>query len=378
MKTYKLLINSLWGSLALLLGSFWLTACQQTDKPNDSISVIKKPTTKHNQFDKWLQRNFVNAYNVDFKYKIEDNEREREKQLVPASMEKSMKLAKIFRHSWFGVYDEVAGPHFMRRLAPRIIHIVGSASWNNDGTIVLATAEGGLKVTIYRANWLNEKNPEDLNKMYFQTMHHEFTHILHQNVKWPQEYNEISAGSYAPSSWHNRRKMEEYASLGFVTAYAGHSPSEDITELTACYITYSQGQWDKVMAAAGEEGRAKLQQKLEIMKTYMKDTWNIDMDIIRDVNTRRLHEVPQMDLIEPDWRPLFEDITPPMAAPSVALRTAFEEAGYRAFVKQIDRLNSDPEQRSTRCQLATQLQNVGEGKDSDMAHTLSHEHKHVH
>ena len=37
------------------------------------------------------------------------------------------------------------------------------------------------------------------------------------------------------------------------------------------YITYSQEQWDKIFKAAGEEGSAKIHQKLEIMKTYMKD-----------------------------------------------------------------------------------------------------------
>ncbi|MCI6278957.1 MAG: putative zinc-binding metallopeptidase [Porphyromonas sp.] len=325
------------------------------DQPDGDTSVIKKPTTEKNAFDKWLQKNYVDAYNVDFKYRMEDNERDRSKQLVPATIQNSMKLASIFRHSWFGVYDEVAGAHFMRRLAPRVIHIIGSASWNNDGTIVLATAEGGLKVTIYRANWVDESNPEDLNEMFFKTMHHEFTHILHQNVKWPQEYNVISAGSYSPSSWHNRRDMSEYASLGFVTAYAGHSPSEDITELTACYITYSQAQWDAVFKAAGEEGSAKLRQKLEIMKGYMKDNWNIDMDVLRDVNNRRLHEIPQLNLIEPDWRPLFEQVQPPLAAPSVAARAAFYEAGNKAMEIQMRKENGSKTASHDLCYIATQL-----------------------
>lgn len=351
----KLISKYTWSVLLIALISMIAMGCKG-DQPDENKSVVKKPTTEKNAFDKWLDKNYVNAYNVDFKYRMEDNERDRSKQLVPSTIENSMKLANIFRHSWFGVYDEVAGMHFMRRLAPRIIHIVGSASWNNDGTIVLATAEGGLKVTIYRGNWVNEKNPDNLNEMYFKTMHHEFTHILHQNVKWPQEYNTISAGSYAPSSWHNRKSMKEYAELGFVTAYAGHSPSEDITELTACYITYTQEQWDKIFKAAGEEGSAKIHQKLEIMKTYMKDNWNIDMDVLRDVNNRRLHEIPQMQLILPDWEPLFANVEVPMAAPTKAAQEAYYKAGRIALEKQIKVEPKDAKFGSpTLCYIATQM-----------------------
>lgn len=55
--------------------------------------------------------------------------------------------------------------------------------------------------------------------------------ILHQNKPYPVEYNTISKGNYAATSWHDR-DAQESAQLGFITPYAGSQPIEDITEVT--------------------------------------------------------------------------------------------------------------------------------------------------
>lgn len=48
--------------------------------------------------------------------------------------------------------------------------------------MVLGTAEGGMKITLYNVNDINPDKIDInlLNEYYFQTMHHEFAHILHQ------------------------------------------------------------------------------------------------------------------------------------------------------------------------------------------------------
>lgn len=48
--------------------------------------------------------------------------------------------------------------------------------------MVLGTAEGGMKITLYNVNDINPDQIDInlLNDYYFQTMHHEFAHILHQ------------------------------------------------------------------------------------------------------------------------------------------------------------------------------------------------------
>ena len=152
-----------------------------------------------------------------------------------------------------------------------MIHLIGSRQWNPNGTITLGYAEGGLKVTLVGGNWLDPTDIPDMNEMYFKTMHHEFAHILHQTKNYPTEYNSLSEGHYSPSGWNNRHNMADYAPFGFVTAYGSSEPGEDIAEVTACYLTWTPEQWAQLEAGAGDEGWSIIQQKITIVKKYMKD-----------------------------------------------------------------------------------------------------------
>lgn len=299
------------------MGGMVSSCSERALSPDDSI-FDSAGSLPQNSFDNWLDDHYVKNYNIDFKYRYQHNESDFSYNLVPASLENSMKLARIIEHVWLGAYDEVTGsPHFMRTNKPAILNIIGSAAWHpGEGTMTLGTAEGGLKIVLYLGNWVDENNPAQLNQYFFKTMHHEFTHILQQTKPYPRvEFDRISQEDYRPSAWFNRKKIEEYASLGFITAYAGSSAVEDITEVTACYVTMTKEEWDAVYAAAGDEGRAKLDEKVKIMKRYMKNQWDIDMDELRDVVAARMGEVGQMDLILPEWKPLLTDQGPSGTTP---------------------------------------------------------------
>ncbi|MDO4706887.1 MAG: putative zinc-binding metallopeptidase [Porphyromonadaceae bacterium] len=294
-----------------VLGVLSVGSCAKGDDPDPTKSVIVPREFEPTVFDQWLSRNYVDAYNIDFKYKMQDTEADPNYNLVPPSLENSMKMAKLVRHAWIGAYDEVAGIEFMRLMAPRALLLVGSSGRNNDGSELLGTAEGGVRVTLYKVNEVNVNDPGHLNLYYFHTMHHEFGHILHQNKLWPTEYNDISRGDYLASTFFqpDNNKISIYAPKGFVTAYSRKNSEEDFTEVTACYITYTDEQWRQIFEAAGEEGRAKLDKKIKIVKDYMKDAWNIDMDELRAVVTRRTEEIRQSEfkLIEPEWLPLLDN-----------------------------------------------------------------------
>lgn len=84
---------------------------------------------------------------------------------------------------WLEAYDEATGnPNFLRQYIPKTIHFIGSPAYEDNGTMVLGTAEGGMKITLYNVNDINPDQIDInlLNDYYFQTMHHEFAHILHQ------------------------------------------------------------------------------------------------------------------------------------------------------------------------------------------------------
>lgn len=335
-----------------LLLTLGLSACSEEKL---SPRPIPQEQSK-NSFDKWLYDNYVGNYNIDLQYHMQDIERDQTKHLIPARLDQSMRMAKIVRHAWLGAYDEIAGKDFMRRFSPRILSMVGSASWNTNGTIVLATAEAGLKVVLYRVNELDPSSVEVLNDMFFHTMHHEFAHILHQNIVWPQEYNLISAADYSPSSWHNRR-FDEAAKLGFISSYAGSQAREDIAEVTSRYITNTPADWQRLWNAAGEAGRKKIEEKIRLMKDYMLNVWQIDMDRLKEISNRRGSEAVQLKLIEDEWQELLKHELRAIV-PYSPRHNAQREIIVRAILADKDLLDTSLQSHGggTRCQILTQYQ----------------------
>lgn len=133
-----------------------------------------------------------------------------------------------------------------------MLHIIGSAAVNpSTGTEILGLAEGGLKVSLFVVNKLDPENAEQLNAMYFKTMHHEFSHILHQTKTYPQEFDRINAAHYEPNTWQERIGGTT-CSLGFSSPYASGQAREDFAETCANYITRTKDEWDFTMWCAGK------------------------------------------------------------------------------------------------------------------------------
>lgn len=299
---------TLLASLALL-SIPTMVSCSNDDEPDASKSVLAEQLPEKTSFDQWLDKNYLDAYNVDFIYRMLNNETPRERNLAPATLENSMRMAKIVKHSWFSVYDEVGGYAFMRKYAPRQILLIGSRSTDKTSMDLLGTAEGGLKVTLYKVNHIDINNLAALKWTYFGTIHHEFAHILHQHKRWPDAFNEVTKDDYLPSTWANGdvARRDVYAPLGFVTAYSRKVNSEDVAEVTAAIITWTQAEWDALYQAAGEAGTAKIKKKVAIMKQYMLDEYKIDLDKLREVADRRLEEAARLNFIEEDWKPLINN-----------------------------------------------------------------------
>ncbi|KAA6337503.1 hypothetical protein EZS27_014418 [termite gut metagenome] len=280
--------------LLIVVSALNIHSCKEEDELGESI--FDTTERKRNDFDKWILNNYVYPYNIDFKYRMEDIESSFQYQLIPADMNQSIKLAKIVKHLWLEAYDEAAGIDFTRTYAPKIIHLIGSAAYDDDGTMVLGTAEGGMKVTLYYVNSL-QVDQNFLNRYYFKTMHHEFTHILNQQKKYDPEFDRISEGYYTQGDWYLRSyNLREAYELGFVSAYAGSEPREDFAEIVSVYVTSTQNVWNVILANAGYAGAIIINQKLDIVKNYMKNSWGIDLAELRDIVQRRTGEVGLLDL----------------------------------------------------------------------------------
>ena len=255
-------------------------------------SVITVSETKKNDFDKWLEANFLLPYNIDFKYRFEMNESDMNYFTIPADYEYSIVMAHLVKYLCVETYDEVAGITFTRSYFPKMFFLTGEWEYRNNGTIILGTAEGGKKIFLAGVNLLPQymHTAEDLNHYYIKTIHHEFTHILNQTVDFPVDFSMITGTGYVADSWSDAPYNREFLQNGFITDYAQHSDTEDFAEMLSEYITHDQKWWDEQIGKAGEKGHL-INAKLDIVRTYMQDSFNIDIDVLRATVLRRQEDV---------------------------------------------------------------------------------------
>ena len=249
-----------------------------------------------NEFDDWIKENLTDPYNIIVKYRFEDKESNTQYNLAPADYDKSIALAKLTKYLWIDSYEELMGKDFVCTYAPKILNFIGSVAYNSQGSVVLGTAEGGMKITLYNVNALD---PDDLdidflNYWFFKTMHHEFAHILHQTKSYSTDFNLISL-DYQSASWVNLDDQDAL-DMGFISPYASSEPQEDFVELISIYVTNTAAYWNSLVNSASADGKAKINQKLDIVKDYLKTSWDIDIDKLRDIVQRRSGEIDTLDL----------------------------------------------------------------------------------
>jgi substrate import-associated zinc metallohydrolase lipoprotein len=288
MKKIKILLIAL--AVIAMSGS-----CSNDDLNPESVFKDPDPTLL-TEFDKWILTNYTYTYNMSFKYKMEDIESLVDYDLVPASIPNSIAVAKIIKHLWMEVYDQVGGVHFTRAHIPKVIHLIGSRA-HRTGSSLLGSAEGGMKITLFDVNSLDlaDVSIQTLAGRYLKTMYHEFTHILQQAKTQPVEFDAISNQLYVGNTWTNFNDDAAYP-LGFVSAYSRAEAIEDFAEVLAIYAVHGQENWNEILTNAGEDGAAIISQKLELVRTYLRISWNIELDELRRVFELRAATLHQLDL----------------------------------------------------------------------------------
>lgn len=235
-----------------LVGGF--ASCSEEEIEGTIFNTVEE-TLDPNSFtyalDKFAQENFLVPYNMRFVYAIEDIETDMTYNLVPATYEKSIEMAALMKYLWLDVYKEnVPDKEFLPLYAPKMLQLIGSPAYNpSSGTETVGLAESGVKITLYKVNELDVNDIENLNEDYFKTMHHEFSHILHQTKAYPETFKEISANDYDGFSWQDRADGEA-RTLGFVTPYGSSGVSEDWVETIANYVVKSEKEWNKILEDA--------------------------------------------------------------------------------------------------------------------------------
>lgn len=262
--------------LAAALG-LTVMSCGNDDDFTESIfdtnSPVVDPKSSTAPFDQWLYDNFVVPYNTEIQYRFNFPASNLDFQLAPADYKKSQLLAHFIKYLFYDVYTLYGGDNFMKQYGPRIFHFIGSAAYSpTTGTETLGYASAGVKITLINVNnmklWQedNQYTPADmeaLNKDQFHTMHHEFSHILHQTKSYPVAYGQITPGTYAPRDWQERDSVESHR-LGYITQYGSSASYEDFVETLSCTITDTDARWMNTIIDACANGGVKDGDKAQI------------------------------------------------------------------------------------------------------------------
>ena len=279
----------------VLLGAMMIgfAACEK-DKFGDSIFIdpVEDTTAYTRAFDQWLYKHYTVPYNVEFRYKLDDNGTDPNYNVVPVSMTMADTVAHLALYLWYDVYDSIAPQGFLKENGPRIIQLIGSAMINaSQGTEKLGQAEGGIKISLMKINPMKTNDITQLNEYIFKTMHHEFSHILHQKKTYPKEFEQLSAADYNADGWQNIDNRDDTRNhnypkawkMGFSSDYAASQAREDFVETIANYIVQSDERWQYIISVGnsdGMKGGDLLMQKLEICRTWLREKWELDLDAL--------------------------------------------------------------------------------------------------
>lgn len=255
---------------------FAVTACQEDDDFTESIFdttiTAVDPNTATAPFDQWLYDNFVKPYNTEIQYKFNFTASDLNYQLSPSDYKKSQMLAHFIKYLFYDVYnkygekDAQGNEVFMKKYGPRIFHFIGSDAYSpTTNTQTLGYASAGVKITLIGVN--NMKTVTEgmnftaddmnaLNKDQFHTMHHEFSHIMHQTKVFPTSYSLVTPGDYDPRTWQERDSTESHR-LGFLTQYGSSASTEDFVETLSCTITDTDHRWMTTLIDACLNGGVK-------------------------------------------------------------------------------------------------------------------------
>ena len=275
-------------------------SCRQETLNPESVITLDK--IHENDFDKWLRANYVDPYNIEFRYKYNINESDMNYFTVPADLQSSIIMAHLVKYLCMESYDEVAGVDFTRAYFPKLFFLIGEFEYRNNGTMILGTAEGGKKIMLSGINYLPRfvRDAAALNRYYIQTIHHEFTHILNQTKDYPADYKQITGDGYVADQWSTSPYDTTYLQNGFISSYSQYADYEDFAEMLSTYVIHDEAWWQAQLQAAGPKGAKLIQAKFDMVKEYMSESWNIDITALRDAIQRRQHDVTEgrLDLLD--------------------------------------------------------------------------------
>lgn len=299
------------GLVALLGLGVLSSSCKKDENlvAPDFERELKLLERQKTALDDWILTEYTNPYNIEVLWRWTTKESGYDLNYIPPKTENVKPFLLMLKNTFIGTYEEVMGKAFIKPLVPKQFLLLGEFGYT-FGARRLGQAEAGSKFVFYGVDyWDREFDDYYPGQQYpfireaIHTMYHEFAHILHQTKLFSEDFQKLSKSDYT-IRWNDFNDLQAVVK-GFSSNYSMKNHNEDFVELIAFYTTLTPEQWEErismgVVAAENkikahpddkepvsmeeaEKGKALLQKKISMVKDYLKSSWEIELDVIRDV-----------------------------------------------------------------------------------------------
>lgn len=280
--------------LILAIGA--LASCKKEDfdiNDANNINGLGGDTWVKGPIDNWIYDTLTVPYNISVKYKWDQFESLSDitKILVPPKEEYVIPILSATKKAWINPYIAEAGEVFFKKLSPKFMYMIGSPAFEANGGLKLGQAEGGRKIILLATNYTKTKGMPDYTpadsfwlKEMFHTIHHEFAHILHQTILYPNEFKNLNPNLFT-AEWINYSDQEALQD-GFITPYSMNVVDDDFVEMVSVMLMEGRAGYEAMLAGipntvsprgtTRDQAIARLRAKESIVVNYFKQTWNID------------------------------------------------------------------------------------------------------
>jgi substrate import-associated zinc metallohydrolase lipoprotein len=281
----------------------FFTSCKKDDfnaADANNITGLGGDTWVKGPIDRWVFDTLTTPYNMSVKYKWDqfENLEDITKTLVPPKEENVIPILSAVKKVWIDPYIAVGGEAFFKKITPKFMYLIGSYAYEANGAVKQGAAEGGVKILLLNVNGAKTKGMAGysigdscLIKEMLHVIHHEFAHILHQNILYPVDFKNLNP-SLITSNWADygsgsicSSDVEAWKD-GFATAYAMNVSDDDFVETVSIMLVNGKEGWEKLLASIppGVSNRgttqaqaiARLRAKESIVVNYYKQAWGID------------------------------------------------------------------------------------------------------
>lgn len=247
-------------------------------------------TWKQDPVDIFIHDSLTVPYNVAVYYKWLPGQLDFPSDITPPDAAKVVPVLKALLNVAYAPYNQQTGSTaFLRRYLPKVLEMAGSAEYLPNGARFLGQAEGGTSMLLYEVNNFSRlKADSNTFKQMIHTMHHEFGHILHQNVLYPVSFKTISTGY--TGNWYNISDAQA-RQMGFITSYAQAAPDEDFVEMISSMLaggpngpSSGYDEYEQLLTQAGSRtsmGYQTIKTKETVVVDYFQRAWNIDFYALR-------------------------------------------------------------------------------------------------